>query len=338
MNRPDLRLALGGYYYDRKSVAGHDSYLPGERGDWASWEGIVESTVRGALVRKIDCYWVVWNEPDHEKFWPHGVDRYRETWRRAHAKIRSLQPEAVITGPTISRYSFDYLTSFLAYCKENACLPDMVTWHELSRVENHVTEHIEAIRVWCKTNGTAIRGIIVDEYGSRSGQHLPGPAVGFLSAFERARVTYAARALWDSCGTLCGTTSRDGKRPLSVWWVYKAYSDARGTLYEVEEPCNLRAVATVDGRARSVSVLVGNQCDREFPVTLVLKDLQPVGMDPLRLTVDGRLIANSGEAALEAPETFQPVVARAVAGQLKIDVGPLPGYAAAEVVIRMGDR
>ncbi len=326
------RLAFG-FWYDKTRVAGHDTYWPGDQGDWASWEGIVGSTLSEVLGRGIDCDWVIWNEPDHKRFWARDVDRYRETWRRAYRKIKSVRPAAIVTGPTLARYSFEYLTSFLAYCKENACVPDRVTWHELTTVEKEVAGHVEAVRLWCRTRNVPIRDIVIDEYGGPGGDHLPGPAVGFFSALEAARVTYASRAIWGKTGTLCGLTSEDGTRPLSIWWAYKAYSDAEGTLYEVAQTASIKALAVVRRNAESAVLLIGNQSGEERPVAIGLRNPAGAGLEARAFRVRRHLIPNSGADVLDRPIPLQPLEVDAVEQTIRIDLGRLSGYAAMEVVL-----
>jgi hypothetical protein len=332
---PGLRLALGVYYYDKNKVAGHKEYYPGDDGDWASWDSIVENIVKEALSKKITCNWVIWNEPDFN--WRRGLDRYRQAWKRAYEKIRSLDTAAVITGPTRSHYSFNELTSFLKFCKGNACIPDMVTWHENTNAENHIKAHVEDIRRWCNDNDVSIKGIIIDEYGNKTSQYLPGVAVGFISAFEEAKVTFASRSVWTKSKNLCGLTTDDGKKPLSVWWVYKAYSEIAGTLYAVEETENCRALAGADLDASSAQMLIGNQSKDAQPVHVTLENL-PKSWGGQNFTVRRLLIPETGEKAMEAPQSQPETSSEVTNDVMKIDVGMLPGYGAVEVTVSPSRR
>lgn len=345
LDRPNLRLAIsfGPYSYTRKmkeygefkpAQEGDKVMWPGEGGNWAPWERFIGDQMKDLLDRKVDCHWIIWNEPDHKMFWPHDAERHRELWTRAYRKIRTVKPDAIITGPTTSNYSRDYLTTFLTFCKEHQCVPDMLTWHELTKTEKHVQANIEEMRVWCKEKDIPIKGIIIDEYGSKSGQFLPGTAVGFISAFEKAKVTYASRAIWTKTGTLCGGTTPDGKKPLAVWWTYKSYSDITGTLYDVAETADVRAIAGSDSQTSSIHLLIGNQSNESRPVTLVLQNLEKSGVNLTKAVVRRRLIPNSGETALESPEALADLSVEVANDGLKIDAGSLPAYSAIEVTIR----
>lgn len=329
LKRPGLQVALGVYY----GTKDNDGYFPGDGGDWATWEKAYEARIKAVLRKKMNCYWVLWNEPDYQKFWPRDVSRYREMWKRAFRMVRAQDRRAVITGPTLGRYSYEYLTSFLRYCKANNCVPDYVTWHELSKVENNVVVNVNTIRNWCAQNKINIKGIIIDEYGDKSGQRLPGPAVGFLSAFERAKVSFAARAIWTKPGTLNGAATLGGNRPTGLWWVYKSYSDMAGTLYGVRETSNIRVMASIDARTAESVVLIGNQSSDERTVRLVLRNLAVRPGRVHELLIQRRLIPDSGSKAVDAFTALSGIVATPVSNQLTVEVGKMPGYAALEVRI-----
>jgi len=138
--------------------------------------------------------------------------------------------------------------------------------------------------------------------------------------------------VWTKLGILNGAATPDGKQPTSLWWVYKSYSDATGILYDVTETKDIRAIAAVDRKASSTRVLIGNQSEEELPVNLVLQDLSKAGFGP-KAVVRRRLIPNTSEKALEAPQAPEDLSVSAENDILKVDVGVLPGYGAMEVIL-----
>ena len=340
VSRPDLRLAIGmGTLYYGHAVKQSPEYVPaqygawkmehpGEKGNWKPWERIVTQLVRETVEKKIRCDWVIWNEPDHRKFWAVDTNRYYETFDRAYTIIKAIDTEAVVTGPTAAVYSFAYLTSFLKYCKAHGCVPDILTWHELTRTVPDIKGHVEEIRAWCRANDIPIKGIVIDEYGGKGTQHLPGAMVGFISALEAAGVDAAARAIWGKPGTLCGATTEDGHQPLGVWWVYKAYSDMSGRLIQTTETESVRLLASKDGTKKEVRLMVGNQTDQPRQVCVTLTNVKK----PLFL-VTAKRICNTGDQALDSPTTMSEVRIEPLANGNRINLGSLAAWEAAELVI-----
>lgn len=319
------RLSLGVYYRGIKpKTAGREDY-------WAAWEQAVEKEVGEAVSRGVDCDWVVANEPDRHRTDP--TDRYMEWHRRGYLKIKSLLPKAHVSGPTIARFDYAYLTSFLRRCKREGCVPELVSWHD-GWGPSKVQTHIETVRRWCRKNDLRVNGIVIDEYSAR--RNWPGLIVAYLSALEKGKVTYAAMSVWSGTGRLCGATTKDGKKPLCFWWVFKGYSDIEGTLYDVRETLALSAVAGFDEKAGRISVLVGNTPSVPRPVKLRLTNLHRIGILPgSKVAVERKLIPDAGQEPLEALKPL-PVLKHEVAAnaQATIDLGALDGRAAMEVIIR----
>jgi hypothetical protein len=45
-------------------------------------------------------------------------------------KLRELDPDVKITGPSLAGYNGSFMQDFLSFCKTNNCLPDIIGWHE----------------------------------------------------------------------------------------------------------------------------------------------------------------------------------------------------------------
>ena len=83
-------------------------------------------------LRRESLIWEVWNEPDVREFWDGGRQRFLRHYALSERILREeLGPGAVIGGPSISRYSRSWLSSFLRFCERAGCRPDFLSWHEL---------------------------------------------------------------------------------------------------------------------------------------------------------------------------------------------------------------
>ena len=329
LNHPNLRLCLGVYYYNKNKLG-----YPGDNGDWTTWEQIVEREVRDILAKGIDCDYVIWNEPNYKKFWARDRARFFETWKRGYRKIREIQPDAVILGPTITHYDFKWLTEFLQYCKEHDVVPNIVNWHELQHGGNadRIPDNVARVRAWCAENGVDIQGITIDEYGSKVDQYKPGQAVRYFSALEKAQVRHAALAIWTDAGTLNALTTKDGKQPLSTWWTFKAYSDMSGTHYAVKEPKFLRGLASAENG--TAMVLVGNTTSDNRSCRLRLENLSKAGLQGRKFTIQRERIPFSDDSPLAAPEKLPELVVEASDDAIVFDAGKLTRNGAMMVTIR----
>jgi hypothetical protein len=344
VSRPDCRLSIGiGTLYYGHHVKHDPEYVPaqygvwnmehpGEGGNWKPWERIVTKLVRDTVNKNIRCDWVVWNEPDHRKFWSTDTNRFYEAFNRAYTIIKTIDKQGVVTGPTAAAYSFTYLTNFLSYCKAHECIPDVLTWHELTRRVPDIKGHVEEIRAWCQEHQIQIKSIVIDEYGGRGTQHLPGVMVGFISALEAAQVDFAARAIWGKPGTLGGATTEDGRKPLGVWWVYKAYSDMSGVFVQTTETENIRLLASKDQVKKELRILVGNQTDqpRQLRVTWTHAK-RSISL------LTAKRFCNTGKDPLEAPPTVSEAQLECVEGISVVNLGTLAAWEAAELVMRIDE-
>src|SRR6202008_2647808 len=72
----------------------------------------------------------IWNEPAaNSYFWPRSMAQYYEMWNTAVKTIRSLDPKAVIVGPSIANYDHATLLSFLTQAKAAGTVPNILNWH-----------------------------------------------------------------------------------------------------------------------------------------------------------------------------------------------------------------
>jgi hypothetical protein len=200
------------------------------------------------------------NEPD--MIW-YGADQQRmfKDWNRIFKLIRSLHPNAPIDGPGITHYQSGLLRNFLTYCKQNDCLPDAVTWHELG--DNFFTNwynNIADYRAIEKSLGIPPIPVNINEY-ARQGRDLsvPGLLVQWITRFENSKVD-ACSAYWTSAGGLNDLVTQNNK-PTGAWWLYKWYGELTGNTVATTSPNmnieGLQGFAALDNTKKQVRVILG---------------------------------------------------------------------------------
>ena len=79
-----------------------------------------------------DLIWDIWNEPDVPYFWTGSEAQYHELYRRAYVAIRQeVGADAIIAGPSVGTFQWDWLTRLLEFCRYADCGVDALSWHEL---------------------------------------------------------------------------------------------------------------------------------------------------------------------------------------------------------------
>lgn len=200
------------------------------------------------------------NEPD--MIW-YGADQQRmfKDWNRIVKLIRSLHPKAPIDGPGITHYQSGLLKNFLTYCKQNDCLPDAVTWHELG--DNFFTNwynNIADYRAIEKGLGISPIPVNINEY-ARQGRDLsvPGLLVQWITRFENSKVD-ACSAYWTSAGGLNDLVTQNNK-PTGAWWLYKWYGELTGNTVNTTSPNmnieGLQGFAAIDNTKKQARVILG---------------------------------------------------------------------------------
>jgi hypothetical protein len=107
---------------------------------WTSWDDwyqrvdtMITATVNSGATN-IRGY-EIWNEPDWT--FPETGVSFFEVWRQTHERIRAIDPNTPIMGPSHSFWLEVWMRDFLEYGRDNDCLPDIVSWNELGNPEGH---------------------------------------------------------------------------------------------------------------------------------------------------------------------------------------------------------
>ncbi|MDF2941838.1 MAG: glycosyl hydrolase family 39 [Herbinix sp.] len=240
--------------------------LPGWPYTWpgmTSWLNQVTSFVNDKKASGLTNWYGIepWNEPDGT--WNSANGDFNSTlWKQTYDKIRSLDPSFKIIGPDYSYYNHNTMSTFLTYCKNNNCLPDIISWHELSGIQN-VANNLKDYRSLEASLGISERPISISEYcdANHNLEGQPGSLGEFFGKFERYKVTSACITWWftNSCrlGSLLATNTQKG----AGWYMMNWYGEMTGNMVNVsvanDATANMDGAACVDSTSKYISVVLG---------------------------------------------------------------------------------
>ncbi|MDR6550956.1 carbohydrate-binding protein [Paenibacillus qinlingensis] len=262
-----------GTYYGYTDVNG--GAKPG--GDYVAWENFVQDYLDEATQNNFDVYsWITWNEPDLQ--WSGNIAGFKETHKRAYNVIKAWNPNAKVQAPEWAVYNSDRMKDFLTYCKANNCLPDILSWHELSGTPDDIEGHTLEIKNWMLANGITPMPLAVTEYqgvgevGVNQG-HDPGLSVANIARLERSQQNGLIYGLkgndqWqgDDPNFKAGLDELADintlSQPTSRWYMYYWYAKATGRKVKtIQNNDQVEAFATTDSTAKKSIVLLGNPND-----------------------------------------------------------------------------
>lgn len=213
----------------------------------------------------------IWNEPDGT-FKNNGVS-FEEMWKQTYRLLKSLDPTEKIIGPCDSWYNHNRIRSFLQFCKANNCLPDIMSWHELSGLSG-VSSHIKEYRKLERELGIRELPISINEYcdSKHELEGQPGSSARFIGKFERYKIDSAAISWWFTnapgrLGSLLATNTQKG----AGWYFYKWYGDMTGNMVNVIPPNDnsdkVDGAACVDNNQKYISFIFGGPNDGTINTT-----------------------------------------------------------------------
>ncbi|HYY20023.1 MAG TPA: LamG domain-containing protein, partial [Streptosporangiaceae bacterium] len=250
--------------------------FPYERTSYAQYQGYLRTEVKQDLTSpyRNRIVLVPYNEPDGN--WFAGLQdnattlaAFEAEWRQTYQLIKGLWPQARIAGPNFFQYQGQALTSFLTYCQQNHCLPDIITWHELNNPST-IGPDVAAFRAAEAPLGLNLP-VNLDEYAARYQLTSPGRMVEWLSAINDAKVS-GDLPYWNENGTLSDSTSQQNI-PNAQWWLYHWYSSLAGQAVRVTPPQGgkdntLQAVASLDRTQRQARIILGGGPPGQADVTV----------------------------------------------------------------------
>ncbi|MEV6609564.1 hypothetical protein [Kutzneria sp. NPDC051319] len=343
------RLRVGLYYYSADPANPHHNYRPGDNGDFTTWTSIVNGVLTEAAQKKYNVgAWITWNEPDIQ--WG---SRYTTTYIQAHKKaydtVKARNPSYQVEAPELGIYNFTKLQQFLTYCRDNHCLPDVLSWHELTATPSDVPGHTAQITNWMRANGITPMPIAITEYqGTGYGNAnawTVGANVRWLAQFERSVPNGLQDALYSDWeyngsntsfkGTLGNAVDHSGTQPKGVWWNYNAYKSMTGRMVKVASPSPtiVDALGSADTGAHRSVLLIGNQTATGQPVALTLKSIGDVPGLSSSGAVHVRAERIDNAATVTATKVVLDSDVRLSSGSATVSLSALPGNAAYKVLV-----
>lgn len=156
-----------------------------------------------------------------------GKSNFYKAWKITYDLVKSIAPNAKIGGPGFCDYETTKIESFMNYCCENSCVPEIIIWHELaywSIPDWH--SHYNDYRRIEKEKGIDEREIIITEYGEMEECGNPSDMIHYIIAMEKTGV-YGNMAFWRLANNL-NDTCADDNSPNSNWWLYRKYAEMKG--------------------------------------------------------------------------------------------------------------
>ncbi|WP_350274941.1 hypothetical protein [Kribbella sp. HUAS MG21] len=340
---------VGLYYYRADPTNPLNTYWPGDGGDWETWRNIVKNVYAESVERGYDVdSWIAWNEPNLQ--WTTSArpySRFLQTFDVAHDTLKAISPDIKIQGPEMYGFNFVRLTEFLNYCRTNDCLPDLLTWHELSSVPSDVETNTARIKQWMIDNGIEPMPLAVTEYqGGGYGNSAPynvGDNAAWLARLERSTdngLAYALYSAWEWRGedpnfraTLGNATARSADLPRGVWWNYNTYREMTGRRVGETAGAGLDGFGAADASMKRATFLVGNHetAGKEIDLSLENLDAAPylVRNGKIHLTVSA--IPNTG--TVTEPVQVTDADFRVKGDRVTVPLPSLPGQGAYRISI-----
>jgi len=274
-----------GYTFHDLGMQAFDVNRIGQDGDYTPWLAHVDHLIDQVRARHISVDWDIYNEPDLATLPIAENKALLEGWRLAYKRIKDRIPEAIVVGPSVSRYRL--LAPFLEWCQAHDVFPDVVSYHEYGDPSEAVG-YVNDLHAYLKTRGLA-RPISVNEIMGQESWTSAGYTAGVIAAYEKADILSAMRACWpdpqdssssyieNTCDnpTLDGLLYVDGQSKRPGWHVYKTYADLQGTrINTTTDSPRIHALAALDKASGALRVLMGKHADYSMENTqLVLKHL-----------------------------------------------------------------
>lgn len=214
-----------------------------------------------------------WNEPDGTWNSSNG-DFNSYLWKQTYDTIRANDSSFKIVGPCYSYYNHNTMSTFLSYSKANSCLPDIISWHELSGISG-VASHLQDYRALETSLGISPLPISINEYcdATHSLEGQPGSLGEFIGKFERYKVDSALISWWYNAypgrlGSLLATDTQKG----AGWYFMNWYGSMTGNMVNVsisnESSANMDGAACVDSTGQSISCILGGANSGTVNVTI----------------------------------------------------------------------
>lgn len=261
-------LSAGGQQMEVYLQDTYETFYPSYPGI-SSYNSVVSSLVKTLAANPDSSHFVYdpFNEPDGQWYGTYSsgmtnLSQFESDWKTIYQTIRSINPSAVIVGPSFYNYNATIYQEFLTYAKANNVLPNQISWHELqSNFYSGWSSRLSSIQSIESGLGISLP-IVINEYGLNPGTlGVPGNLVQWIARFEPAKV-YGCIAYWSPAGSLGGLVAEaTNNQATGAWWLYQWYGSMTGDSYGVTSPnpdaAGLNGVASADTVNDQARILFG---------------------------------------------------------------------------------
>lgn len=259
----NIQIYLQDYYlewpYESKGIADYNEKV----------KKIVTKMVKGLSEKELTHYsFVIFNEPN-SIWYINNVSGMCRDWLTIYKTIKGINPAIKVAGPNFSSYDGNAYNTFFQFCEKNNCLPEYITWHELSKDKlesfpDHCKQVKGYIDTYYKDSGIEPT-IFVNETVNFDDVGNPGALVNWLSIFDEEDV-YASLPYWGLANSM-NELAADTNKPNGAWWVYKWYAQMSGskaplTLENIDAPSaygRLYGLTSSDEESKTIYTLFGGQ-------------------------------------------------------------------------------
>ena len=317
--------------------------LPGWPYNWPgmqSWLNQVKSFINDKKKSGLTNWYglEIWNEPDGT--WKDSNGSFNQMWKQTYDVIRQADPGEKIIGPCYSWYQENKMKDFLQFCKQNNCIPDIISWHELSGIEG-VSSHLKAYRNLERSLGIKELPISINEYcdAEHELEGQPGSSARFIGKFERYKVDTAMITWWfvphpGRLGSLMATDNQKG----AGWYFYKWYGDMTGDMVNVTPPNDnsklVDGAACVDADQQYVSFIFGGPNDGS--IRAVIKNIPSFIGSSANVKVE-KIDWKNKDTPSNGPNTISEKKYNVSNGQITVDINGTNGSSGYRIYITRGD-
>ena len=183
--------------------------------------------------------YVLFNEPDGIWYNSGGISKnmtaFCNDWLTIYNVVKGIDSKAKVAGPNFSVYNQSCYNTFFNFCKQNNCLPEIITWHDLQKDKlSYFATEFSQIQTMVDTYyaGSNIEPLLfVNETANFEDVGAPGPLVNWLSIYEEKDV-YASLPYWGLANSL-NELAATANKPNGGWWVYRWYAQMQGKKVEM---------------------------------------------------------------------------------------------------------
>ena len=210
--------------------------------------------------------YVLFNEPD-QIWYGKNLNGLEVAWKQVYEAVHKIDPNAKCAGPNYSYFASNDYKNFLSYCKDNNCLPEIISWHELrDESVRDFYSHYNTLKGYIGKYYPAGSEpeILVNEYARYVDIASTGGLVKWLAMFEDKDMD-GCMAYWGMANSL-NEMAADQNSPSSTWWVYHWYAQMTGKQIAITDAVldngKLYGVASYDGDINMAYVLFGGEANQ----------------------------------------------------------------------------